>query len=65
MPIYRFKCTQCAAHYESHLPMRDMNNPDMWPNCPECESHVVKRLSIPSAPPPVIFRGDGFTKALE
>jgi putative FmdB family regulatory protein len=55
MPLYDFKCLNCKAVFEAARPMGSSE----IPACTECGS---ERTEKKIAPPPVIFRGDGFYK---
>ncbi|MEX5729070.1 putative FmdB family regulatory protein [Rhodovulum iodosum] len=47
MPIYNYRCQDCAASFERLVPMTD----DTPPACPECASTDVARLLSRVSPP--------------
>jgi putative FmdB family regulatory protein len=42
MPIYEYRCGQCAERFEEYL-----STPDPTPPCPKCGSNEVERLWSP------------------
>jgi putative FmdB family regulatory protein len=53
MPRYDFECIECRATFEEELPRGSKD----FPPCSACGSRKVERRI---APPPVIFKGQGF-----
>lgn len=52
MPLYEYKCTQCASQYET----REGFDAPARQTCPKCGG-LTKRLLFP---PPIVFKGSGF-----
>lgn len=53
MPLFTYKCEECANEQEFLLKMAAPN-----PMCPRCGSNMVKKIG--GKPPLAIYKGDGF-----
>jgi putative FmdB family regulatory protein len=52
MPMYEYRCKQCANVIAIHHPMNDTTEHP----CPECKTSMVKKFgAVPAA-----FKGEGF-----
>lgn len=56
--IYLYRCNQCKHEFEKNVPFHQKRKPRV--RCPHCKGTVRKIISYPT---PIIFKGDGFTKA--
>ena len=52
MPIYEYKCDECANRFE----LRRSFNDDDGPSCPKCKGKARRVFCAV----PVIFKGSGF-----
>ena len=57
MAVYEYECERCGKAFE-----RRTQGERLLP-CPNCQSRRIKRIF--TKPPAVIYKGEGFTKAIK
>lgn len=55
MPTFDFRCTKCAAVFESAIPFGSKKRPP----CPACKHKKTEKLL---SAPGIVFKGSGFYK---
>ena len=58
MPAYRYRCNDCEILFDIEQPIDD--NHDAFP-CPYCDQPADRVWTVPV----IVFRGDGFSLALQ
>lgn len=53
MPVYRFVCQDCGAHFERRLHFEDHHQKQV---CPSGHVNTRREFSVPT----VVFKGSGF-----
>lgn len=59
---YDFRCAECGKEFSKEMTLRTYSTSKIV-SCPHCGSIATIRIII--FPPPVIYKGDGFTKKVE
>lgn len=59
---YQFRCLECSYEFDRELTLKEYADGALLQECPHCHSINYQRVF---SVVPVIFKGDGFTKAVK